>query len=252
MQHQHYKGLIAEWYDDWLKEYTGDIDYYSAFFKGFEGRVLELACGTGRVLIPIAQTGVKIDGLDTSEDMLAILQKKASELGLNKIDLHKQSMEDFDLEEKYDAIFVATGSFQLLTKTEGALSSLHCVHQHLTDTGFFMLDLFIPWDNIIDEDEKDGQYRVTRDRSRPDGSRSIVLERYEIDIPKQLKLGTYKYEFYEGNHLAHCVADELPIRWYWKDEFLSLLHDAGFSEVEIMVDATLYDEGYAYVFKASK
>jgi SAM-dependent methyltransferase len=50
---QHYKGLIAKWYDDWLKERTDDRDYYSGFFSGFDGRVLELACGTGRLLIPI-------------------------------------------------------------------------------------------------------------------------------------------------------------------------------------------------------
>ena len=177
MQNQHYKGLIAEWYDDWLKKYTGDIEYYSDFFTDFDGRVLELACGTGRVLIPIAQAGIKIDGLDTSEDMLAALQNKADNLKLKGIGLFNQPMENFNLEFKYDAIFVATGSFQLLTETEDALSSLKCIHQHLTDTGFLIVDLFTPWDNIIAEDEKYGQYRVTRDVSHPDGKRSIVLEK---------------------------------------------------------------------------
>jgi SAM-dependent methyltransferase len=87
-QGRHYQGLNADWYDEWLKDRTDDLDYYSEFFKGFTGRVLELACGTGRLLIPIARSGVKIDGLDSSEDMLGVLRGKAEGLGLNRIELY--------------------------------------------------------------------------------------------------------------------------------------------------------------------
>ena len=73
MQHQHYQGRIAEWYDDWLGDSGKDIDFYADYFTGFAGKVLELACGTGRILLPIAQSSVQIDGLDSSAEMLAIL-----------------------------------------------------------------------------------------------------------------------------------------------------------------------------------
>lgn len=250
MQSQHYKGLIAEWYDDWLKERADDIDFYSGFFKGFEGRVLELACGTGRLLIPIVQSGITIDGLDTSEDMLSVLRGKAEKLGLNGIELHNQSMEDFSLAAQYDAIFVASGSFQLLTATEDALNSLKCIRRCLSDTGFFILDIFVPWGEIIQQ--KQDSYQVTRDVSRQDGTRSIVLERYTTNIPTQIKHGTYRYEFYEQRRLAECIVDDLSIRWYWKDEFVSLLSRAGFSKTEILTHSSLYNEGYSFVFKASK
>lgn len=250
MQDQHYKGLIAEWYDYWLKDYTADRDYYSGFFSGFGGRVLELACGTGRLLIPIAESGVTIHGLDSSEDMLKVLQRKAASLNIKGIELHNQPMEDFSLPTKYDAVFIASGSFQLLTSSESALNSLKCIRDHLSVNGFFLADIFVPWDDIIVR--KRTGYYVTRDVARPDGKRSIVLERFEIDIPRQVKRGTYRYEFYDQKHLTDCITDDLSIRWYWKDEFLGLLSNAGFSRIDVLTQSPLYDEGYSFVFKASK
>jgi SAM-dependent methyltransferase len=250
MQGYHYRGLIAEWYDDWLKERTDDRDYYSGFFRGFGGRVLELACGTGRLLVPIAESGVRVDGLDSSEDMLAVLERKAAELGVENVGLHNQSMEEFALSAEYDAIFVASGSFQLLTSPESALNSLKCIRGHLAETGFFLVDIFVPWDDIIEQ--KCDNYRVTRDVTRADGKRSIVLERFEIDIPRQMKRGTYRYEFYDQKRLVECITDELAVRWYWKDEYLSFLRKAGFSSVEILAQSPLYREGYSFVFEASK
>jgi SAM-dependent methyltransferase len=250
MQSQHYKGLIAEWYDEWLKENTADIDYYSQVFKDFTGRVLELACGTGRLLLPIAQTGVSIDGMDSSEDMLGVLRGKAEALGLKGIELYNQPMQKFDLAARYDAVFVASGSFQLLTTDDEALDSLQCIRRCLSDKGFFLLDIYVPWGEIINR--KSDSYQITRDVSRPDGKRSIVKERYKTSIPKQIKYGTYQYEFYDQKHLTESIVDDLALRWYWKDEFLNLLKSAHFSKIEILTQSPLYEEGFSFVFKAFK
>ncbi len=249
MAKQHYIGLIAEWYDDWLKDVTHDKDYYIEFFKGFKGQVLELACGTGRLLIPIAETGVTIHGLDSSQDILNVLQRKIAKLNIEGIEVFNQSMEDFTLPIKYDAIFVSSGSFQLLTSHENALKALRCIQDHLSDTGFLLVDIFIPWENVFVQERND--YHVTRDVVRPDGKRSIVLERFKIDIPNQIKHGTYRYEFYDNDRLTDCITDDLSIRWYWKDEFLNLLSKAGFSNIDVLTQSSIYDEGYSYVFKVS-
>lgn len=247
---QHYTKLIAEWYDDWLKDLTRDKDYYSEFFSGFDGQVLELACGTGRLLIPIAESGVTIHGLDSSQDMLDVLKRKATNLNIKGIKLHNQLMESFSLPTKYNAIFIASGSFQLLTSSESALNFLECVLDHLSDNGFLIVDIFVPWESIVVQKRND--YHVTRDVVRPDGRRSIVLERFEIDIPKQVKRGTYRYEFYDQEQLMDCITDDLSIRWYWKDEFLGLLDRAGFSRIDVLTQSPLYAEGYSFVYKASK
>jgi SAM-dependent methyltransferase len=250
MQGNHYEASIAEWYDDWLSARRDDVDFYSNYFSGFSGTVLELACGTGRLLLPIAKRGVMIHGLDVSEDMLRILEAKASQQGLTGIQVYPQPMEDFSIGMKFDAIFVASGSFQLLTTVADAMHSLTCIREHLKDDGCFIVDIFIPWGEIIERES--GAYRVTRDVVRPNGERSVVLERFTTDLVRQLKLGTYRYEFYTDKRLVSCIMDDLAIRWYWKDEFLKLLGDAGFTKVEALTQAPIYEEGHSFVFKASK
>jgi SAM-dependent methyltransferase len=250
LQADHYVGPVADWYDDWLSARQDDVDFYSGHFVGFPGTVLELACGTGRILLPIARAGVEIHGLDGSEDMLRVLQANATKHGLPSIKVYHQPMEAFSIPMEFDAIFVAGGSFQLLTEPGDAISSLKCIHQHLKDGGSFIADIFIPWDAITERESS--TYRVTRDTVRPNGDRSAVLERFTTDFVRQLKLGTYRYEFYSENHLVSCVTDDLAIRWYWKDEFLRLLGDAGFANVQMLTDSALYEEGHSFVFNATK
>jgi len=250
MQGDHYMGLVADWYDDWLSERHDDVDFYSGYLDGFRGTALELACGTGRILLPIARAGVEIHGLDGSEDMLRILKAKAKEEGVPDIQVYQQSMESFDIGRRFDTIFVASGSFQLLTDPGDVVSSLNCIYQHLKDGGSFVTDIFVPWDDIAQREAS--VYRVTRDSSRPNGDRSVVHERFSIDIEKQLKLGTYRYEFYSDKRLVSCIINDLNIRWFWKDEFVRLLTDAGFGDIQLLTESPMYDEGSSFVFKAVK
>ena len=137
---------------------------------------------------------------------------------------------------------LVSGSFQLLTSPESALRSLECIREHLTDGGFFLTDIFIPWDDIIAQ--KHDSYHVMRDVERSDGQRSIVFELFEIDLTKQVKHGTYRYEFYKDKHLSECITDDLSIRWYWKDEFFNILQRAGFAEAEVLTGSSLHEEGH--------
>lgn len=245
-----YTGLIADWYDDWLSERKEDIVYYAEVFRGHSGSVLELACGTGRLLLPLAQSGVAIEGLDSAPDMLAILRKKAVSLGLGNIRLYEQPMQEFAIQKRFDSIFIAGGTFQLLIPYEHALGCLRCAHQHLRDDGSLLIDVFVPWDDI--QRGSSTNYSVVRDSTRADGSRGIALERFEIDIPAQVKKGVYRYEFYKDSRLSGCFVKDLWIRWYWKDEFVKLLAAAGFSNIEALTDSSLYQEGHVYVFRARK
>jgi SAM-dependent methyltransferase len=245
-----YIGLIADWYDDWLSEMKDDIAYYAEVFRERSGSVLELACGTGRLLLPLAESGVAIEGLDSAPDMLAILRKKAALLGLDDIQLYEQPMQEFAIPKKFDSVFIAGGTFQLLIPYEDALACLRCAYQHLRDDGSLLIDVFVPWDDI--QSNSSSSIRIVRDSTRADGSRGIVLERFEIDIPAQVKKGVYRYEFYKDSRLAECFVKDLWVRWYWKDEFVKLLTAAGFSNVQTLTDSSLYQDGHVYVFRARK
>jgi len=245
-----YTGLMAEWYDDWLSGRKEDVAYYLEAFQGHSGSALELACGTGRLLLPLARSGVAIEGLDSAPDMLAILRRKAASLGLDDIQLYEQPMQEFTIRKRFDSIFIAGGSFQLLISYQDALACLKCAHRHLRDGGALLIDVFVPWDDI--QSGSSSSFRVVRDSTRADGARSIVMERFEIDIPAQVKKGVYRYEFYKNSRLVDWSVKDLWVRWYWKDEFLKLLAAAGFSNLQTLTDSSLYQEGHVYVFKAHK
>ena len=247
IRENYFDGLIAEWYDDWLKPRKDDVTFYSDYFKGFKGKVLELACGTGRLVLPIAKSGITIHGLDSSVDMLKRLRDKTQENSLNNINTFQQSMAGFSLPEKYDAIFVGIGSFQLLTSDKDVTSCLQAIERHLNEKGFLLLDVFVPWD-AIKAGKSDG-FIVTRDNKRKNGSRCLVMERFEIDYARQLQISVFKYEIYLDNLLTKSIIGDFELRWYWKDQMLNLLRENGFMKVELLTN-NLYQENRWFVFRA--
>ena len=105
MQEVNYEGLEANLYDlIWEDEYD-DEAFYSWLLSEKEGKILEVACGTGRILIPFFQRGRDIEGLDASQTMLNICKQNAKSSNLNPI-LYNQKMEEMSLPEKYDTIFL--------------------------------------------------------------------------------------------------------------------------------------------------
>lgn len=106
-----YSGLAAESYDLWF----GDEPFWDqAFFhdriRQNGGVALEIACGTGRLLVPFLRDGLALRGVDASEEMLAICRTKAAQLQVSPI-LYQQLMQDLDLATRYRTIFIPACSF---------------------------------------------------------------------------------------------------------------------------------------------
>ncbi len=138
---------VARFYDYEQANFIKDIPFYTDYARSCGGEVLELGCGSGRILIPIAEAGIKITGLDVSPAMLNIAQKKIDPLDKNiqrNIHLRLGSMEKFEIKNKFSMIFIAFRSFQHLVEREERDSCLDCVSKHLDKTGIFILDLFAP------------------------------------------------------------------------------------------------------------
>jgi len=141
-------GLAAEFYDDVdLYLNRGDIKFFVDFANEIDGEVLELGCGTGRVLIPIAETGIKITGLDFSEQMLKRCREKLEPLPdstKNLVSLVQGDMSDFSIDKKFELITTPFRPFQHLTTVKQQRACLACVKKHLEPDGRFVLDLFNP------------------------------------------------------------------------------------------------------------
>ena len=140
---------VARFYDHEQKDFVKDIPFYLDYAKECGGEVLELACGTGRVLLPIARAGIGITGLDASEEMLNIARRGIDDTIKNKVTLVKGDMKAFQFSKKFSMIFIAFRSFQCLLTKEEQLSCLECVWKHLADNGTFIIDLFAPRHDLL-------------------------------------------------------------------------------------------------------
>ncbi len=138
-----YCGLVAAAYDEFFgSEPFRDQPFFDERIRANGGRALEVACGTGRLLVPLLRDGLEVEGLDTSTDMLAILRGKAQRLGLTPV-LHSAPMQSFDLPSRYRTVFVPAGTFMILVHDEEIRSTLACCRRALEPGG----ELLVPLDD---------------------------------------------------------------------------------------------------------
>ncbi|UCG92375.1 MAG: class I SAM-dependent methyltransferase [candidate division WOR-3 bacterium] len=151
---------VARFYDYEIEDFIkniNDVPFYIEYAKKCGGEVLELACGTGRVLIPLAKEEIKITGLDASREMLNVARKKIDALDRGtqrNIELVQEDMSRFDLHKTFSLIFCTFRSFQHLVTREERGKCLECVNRHLTKNGIFILHLFVPWHHLLAQERR--------------------------------------------------------------------------------------------------
>lgn len=139
-----YNNEILAWEYDQRQPapFPGELEWYLKYASCSGGPVLELACGSGRLLIPIAQAGYRIDGVDNSEAMLNRLRAKLESLDENtkkRIRLFQQDMREFRTSRQYRMITIAYNSLQELETKEKITGCLQRVFDSLTKGGYFLL-----------------------------------------------------------------------------------------------------------------
>jgi 2-polyprenyl-3-methyl-5-hydroxy-6-metoxy-1,4-benzoquinol methylase len=97
--------LVAQWWAEFSEVQPTELAFYHGCILRFGQPALDLACGTGRLLIPLLQVGLDVDGCDLSEDMLVHCRAKAAQAGLTTA-LYAQPMHDFALPRRYRTIFI--------------------------------------------------------------------------------------------------------------------------------------------------
>jgi SAM-dependent methyltransferase len=142
-----YDSIIAEYYDTspLVSNRRQDLAFYLETAASSHGPVLELGCGTGRIAIPIAQSGLHVTGLDISQKMLERAEQKRSSLAPKRRDqLHliRGDMTSFELREQFPLIIIPFRPFQHLLSVEAQLNCLTCARRHLADGGRLVMDFF--------------------------------------------------------------------------------------------------------------
>ena len=164
-----YTGLMALAWDALRGDTSGweDRALFLELIEELGQPVLDVGCGTGRLLLDYLSMGIDIDGLEISPDMLDILRAKAVTAGLDVSGrVHLGAMESVILPRRYRIVLVPSSSFQLLTDPEDARSAMRRFHGALVPGG----TLVMPWIDIPKDYPDGGDEVLERERTLPDGS----------------------------------------------------------------------------------
>jgi SAM-dependent methyltransferase len=224
-----YTGLMAEAWDalrgdtsDWA-----DRQFFLDLIRECGEPVLDVGCGTGRLLLDFLQLGIDIDGIDNSEEMLDLLRRKARESGLDvRARVFRQSMQDLRLERRYRTIIVPSSSFQLLIDPATARQALRAFFDHLEPGGAVAMP-FIRFTAASEE-------RWTAEATLPDGSRVRRTAFATFDPKRRLESTDDLYEIFRHGELIRSERHVRPeaTRAWTRDEVMAELSRAGFERVE--------------------
>ncbi len=133
---------IAPFYDIEHAQFDEDLDMYRNFAELCGGKILELACGSGRLLLPLAREGYTLTGVDTSAAMLEIAQRALEREGTAaRCQLVQQDMCSLRLQEKFRLAMIALGSFGHIITRVQQQQALAAIRQHLSMGATFILDI---------------------------------------------------------------------------------------------------------------
>lgn len=193
--------------------------------------MLELGCGTGRALLPIAEQGLACTGIDRSVAMLEQFRRHSAAADIH---LAQASMEEFDLgARRFRLIFSAFRAFQHLDTVEQQLACLARVRAHLVPHGVFAFDVFNPkLENMAIEASPEA-LDLTFTFGGRETKRFVSVTR---DRARQVIVVTTRYV--ETRDVGPPLETEVKftMRWFWRYELEHLLHRAGFTEVTIYGD----------------
>ncbi|KQL56574.1 MULTISPECIES: class I SAM-dependent methyltransferase [Bacillaceae] len=208
---------------------SGDIEFYQQRLAGTTGRILEAGVGTGRMLIPLLENGLCVDGVDASNDMLALCREHCEKRNLHPF-LMTQRLEELELPHTYEAIIMPTGSFALLNGRKNAMQTLMRFNRHLSPGGRILIDLGFP--KVFSEDS---QSLRTVELSDKEG---ITLSVYEVELNwiDQYSLTYLTYRKWRSGKEVDTELQQFKVHWYGVKEFTYMLKEAGFTSIQMSAD----------------
>lgn len=225
--------VVSEFYD-YLVPYRNrqDVPFFVELARQSGGPVLEIGCGTGRVLIPTARAGIEIVGLDLSESMLSACRAKLlreTEEVRTKARLVQGDMRRFDLGQHFSLITTPFRPFQHLLTVEDQLSSLTCVWRHLREDGKFVLDVFNPDLRRLTDDKYLTEWEEEPEFAMPDGRKVVWRNRMiSRDIVNQILEVEFAYRIKYPDGHEEQIPQRLRLRYLFRFEAEHLLERSGF------------------------
>jgi SAM-dependent methyltransferase len=201
---------------------TIDLEFYREIARNAGGNVLEAGCGSGRLLLLIAEDGVEIEGFDPSEAMLNVLRERAEGVGLSP----KVWQGDFtSIERKYATIISPFNSIMHLLDQEEQIDAFKRVYDSLEAGGVFAFDIVNP--HTLDIYDESRQFESSMIDTTTD--ETVEIWRWFEHDPI-VQVGKYHREFIRSGETLNSVID---FRWSYPSEIFLLLRMSGFTSCEV-------------------
>jgi SAM-dependent methyltransferase len=239
----HY-GLVAKWWAE-FNEGGPEIEYFQKFIERDGQPALDVACGTGRLLLPYLRAGLDVDGCDISPDMIALCREQAEREGLSPT-LFVQAMHELDPPRKYKTVFVC-GGYGLGSTRDQDLEALVRMYACLEPGGTFVLDNEVPYANARQwslwpkgelRSELPRDWGTTSDRRKAsDGNEYALNSRMlSLDPLEQQAILEMRAYMWRDGELVTEEEHRITLNLYFKNELLMMLERAGFDDIVVHGD----------------
>lgn len=214
----------------------GDAEFYAELARLAPGPTLELGCGTGRLLIPLAREGMNVTGLDRSKAMLAEAKrqlKREPKAVRQRVALVSGDMTDFALEGQFGLIFVAFRSFMMLDTAAAQRKCLERIHRHLLPGGIVAIDVFDPILGRLEPGKKSRKWALLNEVIHPE---TLNVVRIEVagranDPVEQVFEETWRFTEVGPKKVLRREKEVLRMRWTYRNEMRYLLELTGFGGI---------------------
>lgn len=224
---------FAAYYDAEYAPFDEDIPFYMEFARKANGPILELGCGTGRVLAALEDTGLPLAGIDTSDSMLAIARGRlSSDVQLAECDMRSVGSCPSITNGPYYMAFSAINTFLHLPDSDAQIEALASIREAVVPGGLLLLELMAPDPRYLAE--LDGRLTLEFTGTLADGNR---LDKWVVrthDLAHQTIDTTVMFDVTDAEtNVVTRVSDYYATRYIHRYELEHLLHRTGWEVVSL-------------------
>ena len=224
---------FARFYDLDYEPFQEDVAFYLGLAGQTGGPLLELGCGTGRLLLPLARAGYTITGVDLSSRMLEVAQAKLNAAHLQaRVTLVEQDIRHLKLGQPFQLAFIAINSFMHLTSLEDQLHALCACHRCLAPGALLVIDVDNPDPRHLLE--ADGRLELVNQWFDPESGATVLKYMARtLDAAQQLQQVHFIYDEVMADGQMRRTVAPFQARYLHRYEGELLLDKAGFTPEQV-------------------